>query len=748
MKRFRTEDEIRDEAKCILGLENTETALSGTGQITAFNQLGFTGISDKPDGWYLPNEIHYPAIILETKGESRKFTDSDRDELIKNCRICHNKYKNVIGLLYNGNDLEVYKNEVKIDVNDSLLNKEVYLNLFNQERIDKKAIFNLTKKINDILHFEFGINNLYHRMIFTSCALVAKRFGAILSNKMSWDVFQTSIKATLKDSLRSDIERNSKLNILIDTYSNIRANKTPKEADIAEFMNAITDISDKINSDFWNGEDVMAIFFNEFTRYKGKSEQGQVFTPDHITSLMYRLIEVDQTSFVLDAACGSGSFLIKSMCNMIKEAGGIRSAKAEEIKDGQLFGIEWDKEIYALACANMLIHKDGKTNLANIDARTTEAGKWIASHNINKVLMNPPFENKYGCLDIVLNVLDNVTKDTLCAFILPDNKLEKNSGIADRILKKHRLEKIIKLPKDTFQNIGVTTSIFIFRTGVPQKERKIFACYIQDDGLETVKNQGRQDTKNRWKEIEDYWVDIILRQQGDDSIQWLNSGGDLKYKEAFDPIVITESDFTKSVLHHILYEKGIDEKDFKEHVLNMVLYNEDIPQDYKKFIISKRNKVAIDTSTWKEFKYKDLFEIKKGVRLTKAEMSKGHINYIGASAFNNGVTQKISNDSNIHCGNTITVCYNGSIGAAFYQENEFWASDDVNVFYPKFAMDKYIGLFLTSLIRKEGGKYRFLDKWTREKMKETSIMLPCTKDGAPDFKYMKNFIKDIYKKML
>lgn len=55
-------------------------------------------------------------------------------------------------------------------------------------------------------------------------------------------------------------------------------------------------------------EDVMGIFFNEFNRYKKKSESGQVFTPDHITSFMYRLIEVNQNDKVLDAACGSGAF--------------------------------------------------------------------------------------------------------------------------------------------------------------------------------------------------------------------------------------------------------------------------------------------------------------------------------------------------------------------------------------------------------------------------------------------------------
>ena len=62
---------------------------------------------------------------------------------------------------------------------------------------------------------------------------------------------------------------------------------------------------------------------------------------------------------------------------MIQESGGTKTKKAKEIKKRQLYGIEFDREIYALACANMLIHKDGKTNLVQLDARTEKAADWI-----------------------------------------------------------------------------------------------------------------------------------------------------------------------------------------------------------------------------------------------------------------------------------------------------------------------------------------------------------------------------------
>ena len=107
-----TEDKVREKAGKILGLKDTETAISGVGQITSFNQLGFIGVKDRPDGWYLPNETTFPAIILEAKSEKTTFKKAHIDELLKNIAIIETKYKKNIGLLYNGNIVQIYKDGV------------------------------------------------------------------------------------------------------------------------------------------------------------------------------------------------------------------------------------------------------------------------------------------------------------------------------------------------------------------------------------------------------------------------------------------------------------------------------------------------------------------------------------------------------------------------------------------------------------------------------------------------------------
>lgn len=583
---MKTEDQVRDDANKILGLKNTETALAGVGQLTSFAKLGFKGegANYRPDGWYLPNETNFPAIILEVKKEDCDLKQAQIDEVLKNCRVAHSKYKNVIGILYNGIDILVYKNEELVEGEKELHNKEYYLNLFAQNTIDKQKIYNLTKRINDNLHFKFGINDLKDRMIFTACALVAKRNNAVLSDGMPYSVLRASIFDNLSKSFESALQKNRKLEILLNTYSAVQVNNPENQEAINDFIECVSSISDNINSDFWQGEDVMAIFFNEFNRYKGKSDQGQVFTPDHITSLMYRLIHVDKDDIVLDAACGSGAFLVKAMCNMVQEAGGNNTEKAKEIKHHQLYGIEIDKKIFALACANMLIHKDGKTNLENLDSSTPEAGKWIASKGITKVLMNPPFESKYGCIDIVRNVLDNVKPNTLCAFIMPDKKLEKDKK-GKKLMKKHSLLKIIKLPEKVF-DAGVTTSVFIFQAQKPQNDKEIFACYIEDDGLETVKNQGRQDIRDRWQTIEDQWVEIIEKQSGNDTIQWLKPSEHLSYQMPEKPFEIFEEDFVKTMMDYEMFKQGIDAKEFNENILLNILYNSEVTMKDNKIIIT------------------------------------------------------------------------------------------------------------------------------------------------------------------
>ncbi len=159
------------------------------------------------------------------------------------------------------------------------------------------------------------------------------------------------------------------------------------------------------------------------------------------------------------------------------------------------------------------------------------------------------------------------------------------------------------------------------------------------------------------------------------------------------------------------------------------------------------NKIKLNTDSWKWFRYDEIFEIKKGNRLTKADMQDGDIPYIGAIDSNNGISAYISNDEHLHQGNTITVSYNGSIAEAFYQTTKFWATDDVNVLYPKFALNRYIAMFLITLIHREKYRFNYGRKWDKELMESSLIKLPAVKiapnEYEPDWQFMEDYIKSL-----
>ncbi len=151
----------------------------------------------------------------------------------------------------------------------------------------------------------------------------------------------------------------------------------------------------------------------------------------------------------------------------------------------------------------------------------------------------------------------------------------------------------------------------------------------------------------------------------------------------------------------------------------------------------------VEQETWRRFSLSDLFEVKKGSRLTKANMIQGNVPFIGAVDNNNGLTEFVGQEAS-HPGNTITVPYNGNgVAEAFYQPEPYRCSDDVNVLYPRFAMTPATALFIATVIRQEKYRFSYGRKWHLERMARAEISLPADCDGNPDWSYMESFIRGL-----
>lgn len=165
--------------------------------------------------------------------------------------------------------------------------------------------------------------------------------------------------------------------------------------------------------------------------------------------------------------------------------------------------------------------------------------------------------------------------------------------------------------------------------------------------------------------------------------------------------------------------------------------------------------MKLDIDAWEWFKLggkEGLFEIKKGKRLTAEEQvkaGKGKTPYIGAIDSNNGVSNQISQDP-IHKGNTISLSYNGSVGEAFYQPKDYWATDDVNALYLRARYGKLTpatGLFICAVLKHEKCRFSYGRKWTLDNMNNTWIKLPA-KDGQPDWQWIQQYMETLHFKPL
>lgn len=164
--------------------------------------------------------------------------------------------------------------------------------------------------------------------------------------------------------------------------------------------------------------------------------------------------------------------------------------------------------------------------------------------------------------------------------------------------------------------------------------------------------------------------------------------------------------------------------------------------------VSLSKQESMDVSGWREFPIADFFDFslpKGDLQVKKVE--DGDIPLITPSNFNNGLLMKISaeSESTLYAANSLTV---DMFGNAYFQEANFFvtAHGHVNVLVPKICINKYVGCFMASSIKKMFFyKYGFSDMCTQKVLKQEVIVLPVKKDASPDWEYMEEYMKKMEK---
>lgn len=317
-----------------------------------------------------------------------------------------------------------------------------------------------------------------------------------------------------------------------------------------------------------SSEDYLGRFYGEFMSYSGGDGQtlGIVLTPKHITDLFCDLIDIKPDDVVIDPCSGTAGFLIAAMHHMLAQTDD--EAKQKDIRQKQLHGFELQPYMFTIATTNMILRGDGKSNLINENFLKQDPNK-LQLKEATVGMMNPPYsqgsKNNSELYEIAFieHLLDSLVEGARAIVIVPQSsvtgKTKEEQSIKANMLKKHTLEGVITLNKDTFYGVGVMPCIAIFTAGEPHpKGKECKFIDFREDGYKVSPHIGLMETeaaKDKKQHLLDVWFDRLESEtkfcvktivEADD--EWLHS---FYY---FNDEIPTEADFEKTIGDYLSFE--------------------------------------------------------------------------------------------------------------------------------------------------------------------------------------------------
>jgi len=400
----------------------------------------------------------------------------------------------------------------------SILSFDEYHNAFLQSdvkfRQDYDTLLDYSRSLNEALH-EKKIKEA-HRGLLISGILIALKNNAF---KTSFKAHKTAkeLGGSLVNTIESEFEsagipadRKADLKQAFSFIRTVPALRRDKPF----FISLIEGISENVDAFMRTHRyyDTIGQFYIEFLRYANNDKGlGIVLTPPHIAELFSGLADVNKNTIAFDNCCGTSGLLIAAMKVMVRDAKS-NETQIKRIKSKQIFGIEYQDDIYTLAVSNMILHGDGKTNIHCGDC-FAEAKSFIRSRKPTVGLLNPPYkgknENDRDELEFVLNNLSVLAQGGKCIAIVPITCATAPSKWKTLLFEKHTLEAVMSMPIELFHNskVGVVTCIMVFTAHRPHpKGKKTWFGYWRDDGFEKTKHRGRIDVRGAWESTKTKWI--------------------------------------------------------------------------------------------------------------------------------------------------------------------------------------------------------------------------------------------------
>jgi len=640
---------------------------------------------------------------------------------------------------------------------------ESYFNLLKKdtmkEKFDFQKLMEYSRVLNQNLRDNFEFEDNLKPLIVSGILLALEDKGFCLAYPTKEKPLEIAdlIINTVKERLDRDNIKGAKQSTIVQTYGFMRTNtkiineKNKDGSQNTHLKDLIKDIEEKVSPFLqdYKQYDVIGIFYNEFLRYaNGDGGLGIVLTPKHITELFVDLAEVNKDSVVIDNCCGTGGFLISSMKRMEDLAKGDKT-KVKEIHIKQLLGIEDNPKMFCLACSNMMLRGDGKSNIFQQDCfQMPEAD--IKKFKPTIAFLNPPYskENGHKELEFVWNALSYLEPHATCIAILPQscamNTKKGNENVKERILEHHTLKAVMSMPDKLFDDSekSAVTCVMVFEAHKPHSDNtKTWFGYWKEDGFIKVRPYGRIDYRHLYQDkIKKFWLDSYFGKKEIDGFSIFRhvNGSD---EWLVEPYIKTNFE-------------GMKDKDFEDTLreYSTFLYYNKLTDKVSKESLNK-DKLELDFSKWKEVRLgfdkqnypNGLFEV-IGSKTTDKKIlddihKGGEIKYpfVTTQATNNGVRDwydKFTDEGNI------LVIDSAVLGYCSYQPLNFTASDHVEKLKPKFDLNVFRAMFLTTIINKEQYRYSYGRKFNQDRIRETIVKLPF-KGKEIDWEFIEDYIKGL-----
>ena len=523
------------------------------------------------------------AVIIEDKEQNDKSLDKAEIQLNQYYGAICNNYKNIVSIAVK--ELKNGSHKVKVFINgiedkehprNNLNSLEYYFKLFSIEFNRQELIKNINQ-LNQMMHDKNIIDNIRASLCCTLLICISKSME--LSEKDSISVIKSKVKQKLEeftiDENGQDLNRWNKIEFLYkrfcaDIDAKISTITTESIFEIYEFLKF--KIWSYLKADNKNKSyDIMSLFFTTFGKKALSNDLGQYFTPDHISDLMTELLELNINSKVLDLACGSGTFLAKCMDKMIAMANNDEE-KILSIKQNQIFGIEKDPNVAGLAIANMLLHKDGKSNIIRNDCFL--AIKELKDKGIDRLILNPPYSKKggYDELEFLLAGLNILNTGGIGVIIVPLSCAtgQKFKHLREELLQKHTLKAIFTAPRELFYPVGTTTCIMVWKANIPHSGKTYLMDWKNDGFYKKRLSKGEATMVCKyedWESKRELWLkDYFDRKRLGMLVEFdkntaANENWLYEFRLQVDYTKLTKNDFLNTLRKYIAYkvENGIKE---------------------------------------------------------------------------------------------------------------------------------------------------------------------------------------------